>query len=66
MPMMTIGHRKLAMHSLSGFDASQIPEAMIGIEANIAMMFRTAVMLLLTPITGTSYHCLCFAIFVFW
>jgi hypothetical protein len=38
------------MHSLSGFDANQMPEDMIGIEANIAMKFRTAVMLLLTPI----------------
>ena len=37
------------MHSLSGFEASHMPEAMMGMEARKAMKFRAAVMLLLTP-----------------
>ena len=45
-----MGHRKFWMHSLSGFDASQIPEAMMGIEARMAMKLSIAVRLLLTPI----------------
>lgn len=53
MPMMTIGHRKFAMHWLSGFEASHMPEAIIGIEDSVAMKFRIAVMLLLTAILVT-------------
>lgn len=37
------------MHSLSGFEASHMPEAMMGMEAKKAMKFSVAVMLLLTP-----------------
>lgn len=49
MPRMTRGQRKLWMHSLSGLDASQMPEAMMGTEESMAMKLRSAVMLLLTP-----------------
>jgi len=38
------------MHSFSGLEASQMPAAIIGIEQRKAMKFRTAVMLLATPI----------------
>lgn len=55
---MTMGHRMLAMHSLSGFDANHMPEAIMGIDANRAMKFSTAVMLLLTPIS--LHYCLSF------
>ncbi|KAF2293364.1 hypothetical protein GH714_001014 [Hevea brasiliensis] len=37
------------MHSLSGLEASQVPEAIMGIEQRKATKFRTAVMLLATP-----------------
>ena len=37
------------MHSLSGFEASHMPAAMMGMEARKAMKFSIAVMLLLTP-----------------
>ena len=46
---MTTGHRNAWMHSLSGFEASQIPAAIMGMEQRKAMKFRTAVTLLLTP-----------------
>lgn len=36
------------MHSLSGFEANQIPAAMTGMELRKIMKFRIAVMLLLT------------------
>lgn len=36
------------MHSLSGLEASQIPEAMMGIEHMSARKLRNAVILLLT------------------
>lgn len=45
---MTIGHRKRWIHSLSGLEASQIPEAIMGIEQRSATKFKMAVMLLLT------------------
>lgn len=35
------------MHSLSGFEASQVPDAIIGIEHMNAKKFKKAVMLLL-------------------
>lgn len=37
------------MHSLSGLEASQMPEAIMGIEQRKATKFRSAVMLLATP-----------------
>lgn len=53
---MRMGQRKLATHSLSGFEASQMPEAMMGIEHMMATKFSTAVMLLLTPIIPILSH----------
>ena len=47
-PRKTSGHRIQWMHSLSGLEASQTPEAIIGMEERKAMKFRTDVMLLLT------------------
>ncbi|KAF8388836.1 hypothetical protein HHK36_025516 [Tetracentron sinense] len=44
-PSRTTGHRNRWMHSLSGFEASQIPAPIIGIEHRRAMKFKTAVML---------------------
>lgn len=40
------------MHSLSGLEASQIPEAIMGIEHISARKLRIAVMLLLTAMVG--------------
>ncbi|KAF9680464.1 hypothetical protein SADUNF_Sadunf06G0123800 [Salix dunnii] len=44
------------MHSLSGLEASQMPEAIIGIEQRKAMKFRKAVMLLATPIAIAGFR----------
>ena len=45
---MITGHRSQRMHSLSGFEARQMPAEMIGMEQSRAMKLRVAIMLLLT------------------
>ncbi|GJU94273.1 ribonuclease H-like domain-containing protein [Tanacetum coccineum] len=47
-PMKTMGHGSERMQWLSGFEASQIPVIIIGIEHISAMKFIVAIMLLLT------------------
>ena len=51
-PMKTMGHGSERMQWLSGFEASQIPVIIIGIEHISAMKFIVAIMLLLTAMRG--------------